>query len=446
MISGLVQGVRVVARPAAALVASLLSTALLAGALCELDFQSGFAHPPRGDSRLKVSQSSPTPKWSPDGNQIVFSHIQDAPGIYDATSINVAASDGSTLRTISKDNVYYFTPDISPDGSRVAYVTVAHDYEDEIDGFGDFEIEISGLDGSGRRRLTNNTVHDVSPLWSPDGSRIAFAKSSDLTGADGSGDGFYTMAADGSDVLRVLPDISKGGLVGRKHVIDQYPLTTGLSWSPNGKALAFLVALIVRENDGVGDKIIRAALYTIGAEGAGLTQLYVASVGCCHQHWLYGHPAWSPDGRELAFFASTYTEERGWSDKLYVIGLDGSGPRLVIEMQPGSHKRTANPQWSPNGTKLLFTFGHDGSGKANSAVYVVNADGTGLQVVGEGTSASWSPDGSRIAILDSTIEEDKAAILFTEASDGSDVRVVVRRNGDYGLRAANAKCILSFCW
>ena len=347
-----------------------------------------------------------------------------------------------TSHTPSKDNAYHFTPDISPDGSGLVYVTARHEYKD--DDRNDFEIETSRLDGSDRRRLTNNIFQDISPVWSPDGSRIAFVR-----------DGIYTMAADGSDSRSILPfilrDLWKLESASGDYVVAQYPMR-GLAWSPDGKTLAFKVLELVREFDSVGNNLRRTALYTIGADGTGLIQLYATAVGDLSQpHRVSGEPAWSPDGRELAFFVSTFNEEAEWNekwiDKLYVIGPDGSGLREVVEMV---NYLTLNPSptWSPDGTRLLFPlrpfrFRNDAS---KQSIFVVGADGSGPRSVGKGAYASWSPDGSRIAILNLYHEEDKAVFLSTVAPDGSDSRVVVRRDGDYGLRAASAKCILSFCW
>ena len=429
------------ARVLATLAVSLLCVMLLAGALCEFDVGKGFTHPPRGDSRLDGPLSPPSPQWSPNGDQIVFSNVEDVPGIYHATWIHVASSDGSSLRTIAKDNAYHFTPDIAPDGSRIAYITASHDYTDEgaID---DFEIETSRLDGSDRRRLTDNAIYDISPVWSPDGRRIAFVS-----------EGIYTIAADGSNVRLLLPlirrDPWKLESASGEYVVDQYP-SSGLAWSPDGHTLAFILWEVVREHDSVGNSLQRAALYTIGTDGTGLTQLYVTAAGdLSRRHWMYGHPAWSPDGEQLAFFVSTFNEKgeayKQWTERLFVIGPDGSGLREVAEMVNYLTLNTV-PTWSPDGTRLLFSLRPFNEEAYSQSIFTVGSDGSGLLRVGRGAYASWSPDGSRIAILNLYDKEDKAAFLFTVAPDGSDVRVVVRKDGGYGLRAANAKCILSFCW
>ena len=104
-----------------------------------------------------------------------------------------------------------YSPDVSPGGSRIVYTTAKHLTKGDYDPWGatrNFEIEVSALDGSDRRRLTENGDLDISPLWSPDGRRIAFARIDDPDdrGRDG---GIYVMGSAGSDVRRIV--VSAGG-------------------------------------------------------------------------------------------------------------------------------------------------------------------------------------------------------------------------------------------
>ena len=99
----------------------------------------------------------------------------------------------------------------------------------------------------------------------------------------------------------------------------------------------------------------------------------------------------------------------------------------------------ADLSWSPKGDEILFilrrTYPID--------VNVAQADGSGYRMVAKGGHASWSPDGSRIAVRGA------GAFLTTIARDGSDRRSVVLRYTDGSLRAATPesnKCLLWFCW
>jgi TolB protein len=108
-------------------------------------------------------------------------------------------------------------------------------------------------------------------------------------------------------------------------------------------------------------------------------------------------PAWSSDGRMLAFRGSC--QGRPWA--VCVMNSDGSGERPVTDT--GFVNDTGAPSWSPDGRRIVFQ-GERTPGDTD--LYVVNVDGTGLVNLtntpdgsggfGEKTPA-WSPDGSKIA-------------------------------------------------
>ncbi len=101
-------------------------------------------------------------------------------------------------------------------------------------------------------------------------------------------------------------------------------------------------------------------------------------------------PAWSPDGRKLAFVS-----RRDGNSEIYVINADGSGQENLTQ-HPA---RDSHPSWSPDGRKLAFVSRRDG----NSEIYVMNADGSGLRNVTRAPSndlrPAWSPDGRAIAFV-----------------------------------------------
>jgi hypothetical protein len=110
-------------------------------------------------------------------------------------------------------------------------------------------------------------------------------------------------------------------------------------------------------------------------------------------HGLNRDPAWSPDGRRIAFVSDRANP--GTFD-VWTMNADGSDQsRVTFEL--GS---AANPAWSPNGTQIAYDVG-DGT---EQDVVVMNANGTGRLVVGAGAGAQdlpvWTPDGSRIVFND----------------------------------------------
>ena len=102
---------------------------------------------------------------------------------------------------------------------------------------------------------------------------------------------------------------------------------------------------------------------------------------------LVDAPAWSPDGRWIAFAAY-----RGGNGDIYVVEADGTS-RTRLTDQPGFD---VQPAWSPDGDRIAFTSGRDGT----SAIYLMNRDGTGQTRLTPPPGAyhpAWSPDGRRIA-------------------------------------------------
>ncbi len=89
-----------------------------------------------------------------------------------------------------------------------------------------------------------------------------------------------------------------------------------------------------------------------------------------------GGPAWSPDGRKIAFTRShAPTEGRGPREfDVYVINVDGSGERNLTDDAVSSV-----PVWSPDGQRIAFTSLRDASGMWGGSIYVMNADGSGQQ-------------------------------------------------------------------
>ncbi len=319
--------------------------------------------------------------------------------------------DGSNLRSVSKHARW---PSLSPDGSRIAY-SVTHRGQEKLP----FYIVSSKLNGSDWRRLPKepHTLNDVSPAWSPDGQRIAFTRTwRGYTGPKG----IYTMDVEnGFDLIRVFRFSSgtEGDAATDVH-------HSGTMWSPDGGTLAFVV--VSHESD-IGPRDI---LYTVGSDRSGLTRVFTTEPGYRRKirvDSIGGPPAWSPDGQRLAFIR--YIPKPpvegyiGVSVTLNTINADGTGVRTVVELDGDS--RVDSLSWSRNRNEILFTSG--------GGVFVADPDGSDYRQIGVGAYASWSPDGSRIAVID---VESSNEYLFTMTPDGSDVRVLVRREADGDLKAA----------
>jgi Tol biopolymer transport system component len=104
-------------------------------------------------------------------------------------------------------------------------------------------------------------------------------------------------------------------------------------------------------------------------------------------------PVWSPDGQRIAF-----TSLRDGPLNIYAMNADGTGQTRVTST--GSTTEDSRPQWSPDGSHIMFVR-KQGPSRFSQDIFVVNTDGSGIRNVTNHSalylSEAWSPDGSRIA-------------------------------------------------
>ena len=128
-----------------------------------------------------------------------------------------------------------------------------------------------------------------------------------------------------------------------------------------------------------------------------------------------GDPAWSPDGRKLAFVRGRAGDRRD----LYLLDFDaGAAPRLVLEGKDAAPAQVGSPAWSPDGAWIVFSA--DRSEGEGTGLWIVAADGTGLRrLTRPGRAAGWvrdlrasfAPDGKTLVFAsnrDARSEDDAA--------------------------------------
>jgi dipeptidyl aminopeptidase/acylaminoacyl peptidase len=235
-------------------------------------------------------------------------------------------------------------------------------------------------DGSGVTQITTAAGNDLFPVWSPDGSQIAFQSN-----RDGNYE-IYVMNADGSGTARLTNNAAS----------DQTP-----AWSPDGTKIAFVsnrdnpdYEIYAMNRDGTDQTRLTAANYPSSSE--------VSSVS----------PAWSPDGTTIAYVQRQRIGVAGPAE-IWAMDADGSNKRSLDPhpyanpgtVEPSELFQDSEPNWSPDGSKIVFASNRDHS--STPGLYTMNGTGGGVKHVYSGTAETghaaffpvWSPEGNRIAFL-----------------------------------------------
>ena len=352
----------------------------------------------------RLASEPRAPQWFHEGDRIAFSH---------AGRVYVIDSAGSHLQLIhGKDPVGYdtvglaFGPRVSPDGSRIAYSAYERSGLFGLTWAEGWEIVTAKPDSSGKRKLTENDKLDINPVWSLDGTRIFFDSITKHRR------GFYVMAADGSDSSSAVKVVDAGGS----------PVPGSPVLSPDGNHMAFTVS-----QGQVGGR----GTYVVGADGLGLRKVADDT----------GLPAWSPDGRRLAFARLEVRDSRQTAVGIYTIGLDGSALREILDTSELVAHRVYSLEWSPDGAEILLSSngGYPSGGDLTGGVFLINTDDLQARKILDrvGGHASWSPDGSRIAVYAGDHSND--SILYTVGPDGLDSQILVALGDDGNLAAAQGR-------
>ena len=151
------------------------------------------------------------PVWSPDGSRIAFSRQSPSGG--SDYEIWVMDADGNNQRQLTDDDRWGENPSWSPDSTHIAFhsrIIVFDTVENRFKSLDDSEIFVVNADDGSIRQLADNAYGDYAPVWSPDGTRIAFQSYGGILLVDADGDNLRHLTY-GADFRPVWWGTEKGG-------------------------------------------------------------------------------------------------------------------------------------------------------------------------------------------------------------------------------------------
>jgi Tol biopolymer transport system component/imidazolonepropionase-like amidohydrolase len=436
----------------------------LLGTMWTMPAQGGAARPIT-DIFLDARQ----PSWSPDSRRLAFQAYRDS-----TWQIWTVAVDGTELKPVTSSPFDDREPAWAPDGARLAFSS---------DRGGSYDVWTLTLATGEVRRITSAASNEFMPSWRS-ASEIAYVSdrrdTPGIYAASAVGKGGADLLVQAADGALAAPAFGPGGtvafnaiagsrsrlMVGDRNIAeadeDVFPFRP--QWLPDGDLLYTADGKVKRRPaaggparvieftadvsftrpaftpkrhrfDVAGPQPVRGIMHpALSPDGtqiafAALGDVWLMPVGGTARRLtsdpaLDTDPAWSPDGRSLA-----YSSDRGGSMNIWIHDVQRAANRQLTRL-PGAAKL---PAWSPDGSRIAFT-------DAEGQLQIVDvASGTLRRIhdhLNEPGRPSWSPDGTAVVVS-------SLKVYSTRFREGTNqvLRVALDRSADRWFDPAPHKSI-----
>jgi len=262
---------------------------------------------------------------------------------------------------------YQITPVFSPDGKQVAFAWDGEQSEN-------LDIYVKLVDAGTPLRLTNSSVSEYAPAWSPNGHNIAFCRDR------GARTEIWTVPALGG-VERKLGEAEKG-----------YGTYSSLSWSPDGKFLA-LTDRYTQESP--------LALFLLSADTGNKRKLTSPPNGYVGDL----HPRFSSDGKTVAFVRTHYDT----NSAIYLLSINANGEPQgePWRLTPDEPLGIGGLDWTADNRSIVFSV----SQPVGTNLWMISASG--------GTPERLGAGGENAA--DISISRSGARLIYSRFSTDSNI-------------------------
>lgn len=262
----------------------------------------------------------------------------------------------------------------SPDGNQLAFVWTGEKADNS-------DIYVRMVEGGNYVRITEHPGDDLNPVWSPTGRTLAFYRSAP------EGDGIYLTPALGGAERKLT-----GAWANRFG----FGVHTWLHWSPDEKWL------VLSDKESATEPFSLFLVAPTTGERRRLTTPPASMIGDCS-------PAFSPDGRQIAFVRVT----GAFLGEIYLVSVEGGEPkRLTIDAAGVS-----NLTWAAGGSEILFASRQAGK----SRLFKIPATGgtpEWLAVGGnEAQYPAFSSQSNRLAWTQNTDQHDVFKLALKDGAE-----------------------------